>query len=341
MKIMYVDLQYDYGMKERGLNNIAEFGFVNVFRSLGHEVQPFYYDDYLNKTSELQVKLKDAADAAKPDLILFMLFKDQFSFETLAYLKSKYVTANWFGDDHWRFDSFTSKFSPYFTYSITTDHFSIHKYKKIGVKNPILSQWAALDNGNTYSNNEVKVDYKYDVSFVGGSHSVRRWFISELEKSGIKVAKFGFGWPGGAIEYSEIQRIFRETKINLNLSNSITYDLRYLTHNIKNPMVAYTAEKDVSQIKARNFEIPYYGGFQLTDYVPSLESYFQIGKEVSCYRDVDEAKMLIRYYLENADEREAVKQAGIIKARSCHGYIHRHKEIIDKILAYEKINFTR
>ena len=46
-----------------------------------------------------------------------------------------------------------------------------------------------------------------------------------------------------------------------------------------------------------NFEIPYYGGFQLTNYVPSLEMYLNIGQEVICYNDIDELELLINYYL--------------------------------------------
>ena len=39
----------------------------------------------------------------------------------------------------------------------------------------------------------------------------------------------------------------------------------------------------LKQIKGRNFEIPGCGGFLLTDYVPGLERYFQIGEEIVCY----------------------------------------------------------
>ena len=66
---------------------------------------------------------------------------------------------------------------------------------------------------------------------------------------------------------------------------------------------------EASQIKARNFEIPYFGGFKLADYVPTLENYFDIGKDVVCYNDVDEAELLIRYYLENEEEREIIKNS--------------------------------
>lgn len=327
MKILYVDLQYEYGMKHRGPNEIGERGFHQVFKKLGHEVECFYYDEYLNNLPALQTAVLEKAKAVSPDLIYFILFGEQFSLETLKELSSKYKTLNWFGDDQWRFETFTQKFAPCFTYSVTTDPFSLRKYRAIGLTNVFLSQWAALDSDEGLQ----EEPYKYEVSFIGGSHSVRRWFVGELGKRGIRVSTFGYGWPGGPVSLAEMNRIFRASKINLNLSNSINYDLRYLTDNVKNLVVAYKSDKSASQMKARNFEIPYFGGFQMTDYVPFLEKYLKIGEEVVCYRDVDEAAQLIQYYLENNDEREAVKLAGIKRARQEHSYLHRHEKVFDEI----------
>ncbi|MEZ4814795.1 MAG: hypothetical protein R3A80_06255 [Bdellovibrionota bacterium] len=40
MKILYVDLEYDHGMKHRGPNVIGQ-GFKKSFVDLGHEVDTF------------------------------------------------------------------------------------------------------------------------------------------------------------------------------------------------------------------------------------------------------------------------------------------------------------
>jgi spore maturation protein CgeB len=328
MKILYVDLQYEYGMKNRGPNEIGEKGFHQVFRRLGHQVECFYYDAYLQRTTELQKAVLDRAKEVSPDLIYFILFGEQFEISTLDLLSQNYKTMNWFGDDQWRFNSFTSKYAPHFTYSVTTDPFAIGKYHAVGVKNVFLSQWASINYDLESSGTN---DYKYDVSFVGGCHSVRRWFIKELGKKGIRVAPFGFGWPAGPISLSEMAKVFETSKINLNLSNSTTYDIRYLTDNFKNVAVALKSDKVASQVKARNFEIPYFGGFQMADYVPFLENYLSIGKEVVCYRDVDEAALLIDYYLKNENERENIKKAGVLRARAEHSYFHRHQAVLGQL----------
>ncbi len=328
MKILYVDLQYDYGKKERGINQIGEIGFHQVFKKLGHEVECFYYDSYLNQLPELQNKLLAAADAAQPDLIFFCLYTHQFSVETLQKLKSKYRTMNWFGDDQWRFKSFTSQYAPCFTYSITTDVFSVDKYKKIGVDKVFVSQWAAL---NLPTQDLNQSNYKYDISFVGGFNPTRHWIIAEFKKAGLDVATFGHGWPQGAISLEKMVEIFQQSKINLNLSNSVSLDIRYLTFRLRNLLTALKSKKISSQLKARNFEIPYYGGFQLTDYVPSLEKYLEVGREVACFSNVDEAVLQARYYLKNDELREGIKTAGMAKARAEHTYLHRFKEIFEHL----------
>lgn len=327
MKILYVDLEYDYGVKSRGINTIGHDGFKKSFEALGHDVVMFYYDDYLNNTAPLQNDLKAFADQTQPDLIFFSLFQDQFELDTLDYLKSKYTTVNWFGDDQWRFDNFTSLYANYFTYCITTDKFSIPKYRALGQSNIIYSQWAAID-----SHDIPKFEgYKYDVSFVGGFHPYRKWFIDTLKKRGVKIEAFGNGWENGPLSASEMNKLFVTSKINLNISNSNSFDVRYLLSYWKAIPLLFRSTKNASQIKARNFEIPFFGGFQLTDYVPTLENYFDIGKEIVCYKDVDEAELLINYHLENENERELIKTTSHNKALKEHGYIHRLQRIMEQI----------
>lgn len=327
MKILYVDLQYDYGIKERGRNIIGLDGFKKSFEELAHKVVMFYYDEYLQDTKPMQQKLKEFADNVKPDLIFFSLFQNQFEQGTLDYLKSKYTTINWFGDDQWRFDNFTYKYANYFTYCITTDKFSIPKYKNLGQYNVIYSQWAAID-----SHEVPKFDgYKYDVSFVGGFHPYRKWFIDTLKKRGLKVEVFGNGWENGPLSAEEMNQLFISSKINLNIGNSNSFDIRYLLSYWKAIPLLWRGKKNASQIKARNFEIPYFGGFQLTDYVPTIENYFDIGKDIICYKDIDEAELLIRYYLENEYEREIIKNNSYQKSKNKHGYIHRLQSVLEQI----------
>lgn len=331
-KIIFVDIEYDYGLKERGLNIIGQSGFLKSFKELGYDVTSFYYDSYIanNNIDQLQNDLLAIAEKVRPDFIYFCIFRDHFKKETLLKLKEKFTTINWFGDDSWRFDSFTKNYANLFTYAITTDKYSISKYQTLGVT-PIVSQWAAI--GEICNN--AKQEYKYDVTFIGGFNRYRKWFIDTLLKANINVEAFGHGWKNGPVSHDKMIEIFQTSKINLNIANSISFDFRYFLNSPLNIVHSFHSKKVGSQIKARNFEIPYYGGLQLTDYVPGIEDYFDIGKECLCYKDSDDAVMLINHYLNDgrslvSEEREKIKKAGIKKA-STHNYKNRVCEFMKMI----------
>ena len=319
--ILYIAFQYDNGKKENGYAINYKAWYEN-FIKLGYKVEKLFYEDYLKE--ELQKKIIEKVNEIKPDLVFFILQKEQIDRSTLETLKKQgFFTTNFFGDDQWRFENFTSIFAPYFSACITTDKFSIDKYKYIGQKNIIRSQWASLDSQVSY----VKVNYKYDISFIGAINTYRKWFVKELFKRGIKVHCFGNGWDNGRVSYEQMEKIFLITKINLNISNSTNYDVRYLMSSLRaflsTVQSVITGAKNSSQTKARNFEIPVQGGFQLTDYVPTIEDYFDIGKELICYNNIDEAENLINYYLKHEKQRENIKIQGIKKAREKHTFKHR------------------
>lgn len=328
-KIMYIGSQYEYSKKENG-ESLNKKAFYNSFVELGYKLSPIWYDD---DYEDLQQEIIKTANTLKPDLIFFILQESQIETSTLAALKKdKHYLVNWFGDDQWRFDDFTSRFASYFDVCITTDKFSIDKYHKLGQKNVIRSQWASLKSDIEYKN----VQYKYDVSFIGGANPFRKWFVKELKKRNIHVHCFGNGWNNGRVSYQEMEEVFATSKINLNISNSTQYDIRYLLSNPRNIISTLRAKKNKSQTKARIFEIPAQGGFELTEYVPSLEDYFHVGKEVACYKDIDEAELLIKYFLKHDCEREAIKIAGVRRARENHTYVNRIQLFMQELEKYVK-----
>ena len=322
MKIAFIDIQFDYGIEARGKNCISQDGFKSALERLGHEVVPFYYDQYLNNTKPLQEKLVSFIAEEKPDLAFFIIFRDHFNPSTLDEVKKYCTTVNWFGDDSWRFDNYTKKYAPHFSYSITTDKFSLPKYRSLGIEDVFLSQWAAIDSYSVPARENLDLD----VSFIGAKHPYREWFTSTLQKRGIKVECFGPGWKNGPLSSDDMNLLFARSKISLNLSNSVSYDLRYMFSGWKPFIYSLKSSKSMSQIKARNFEINYFNGFQLTDYAPTIENYYKIGDEVLCFSNIDEAEMLIKYYLENDTEREEIQKKGHLKALEHHGYYHRLEE---------------
>ncbi|MDQ1254425.1 MAG: hypothetical protein QG646_3666 [Euryarchaeota archaeon] len=327
MKIVPVFLRYDYGKRSRG-DSLEFVGFYSALNQIFEEVCPFWFDEYLDKKDELQKKLIEFIDTIKPDIVFFILMNDEFSFDTLDYLKNKFITINWFCDDHWRFESFTKDYAPHFTFSVTTDKFAMSKYRKMKYENVLLSQWASY--GCTRNLDFESIKFKYDVSFIGSISGYRKWIVEELSKKGIKVECFGYGWKNGRVSFEDMKEIFKTSKINLNISNGRSYDIRYVFSSFKNinDLKELLRQKKIAeQIKARNFEIPTYGGFQLTNYVPSLEDYFEIGKEVEIYTGIDDLILQINYYLENEEKRKEIAINGYKSSVKKDTYSNRLNDI--------------
>lgn len=341
--ILFIGYKYPYGNPKFG-KSLDVYMFVDALsKVVGKKVHTYYYEENGKETDEI-IKF---CESIKPNYIFFNLIKDEISKDCLSKLKNKFKTINWFGDDQWRFESFSSKMSEYFTHSITTDKFSVSKYRKLG-RNVILSQWAAIDFENIVNENN-KSEFIYDVSFVGGYSYTREWLIEYLRENGIVVNVFGNGWEAQNkfLEYDEISKIFRNTKINLNLSNSVPKDLDFIKYflkkylknivsikNLKTLLKSikffFTYKKSNEQIKARNFEIPISGGFQISNYPLCLEDFMEIGKEVIVFNTKEELLALVKYYLNNQEERHLIRNTAYKNAKK-NIYEERFKNILKQL----------
>jgi len=309
-RIMLAAPQYDYGDRRRGLS-VEENYFHHTLVNAGYDLVAF---DTLAAAKKFGAKamnkmLLESVYREKPDAALFVLSRDEVKKETLLELRNELgvATVNWFCDDHWRFEDFSRFYAPCFTLAVTTDKAAVAKYRAAGVNNVLLSQWAC----NHYLHRRLDLPYKYDVSFVGQPHGDRVKVIAALRAAGLRVDAFGYGWPGGRISTYEMNRIFCQSRVNLNLSNA--------------------SVGGVNQIKGRDFEIPGCGGFMLTGENAALRDYFLPGKEIATYTDIPDLIEKARYYLAHDAEREAVKEGGYKRALKDHTYEARLKEVFQAL----------
>jgi hypothetical protein len=84
-------------------------------------------------------------------------------------------------------------------------------------------------------------------------------------------------------------------------------------------------------INYRTFETCGCKTFLLTNYTPNLEKLFDIGKELITYNNLSEVDDLVKYYLENEDERNKIAEAGYLRVKSEHTYYHRAKKLVEII----------
>jgi spore maturation protein CgeB len=334
-KVLYIGFEYQNGDVDKGKSLDIDF-FVNSINSIdGYFASGLYIDNYQGDDREIYIL--NNVKRKSPDLILTNISKDEISDGVLRSLNKNYMTVNWFGDDQWRFDNFSKHKAKLFDYVITTDKSSVNKYKKIGIKNVIYSQWAAVKLEQELNINE----YKYDISFVGSYSPTRDWIISKLKLKNINVKVFGMGWEQSSkVDYYEMTNIFKYSKINLNLSNSTPKDINFLfyylykfftsfkkliqlkfnvflkesTRYLKNIRFFFFYEKTKEQIKARNFEIPAAGGFQISSFAPEITDYFSASNEIVLYETLNDLIEKTNFYLNNNQEREKIKKAGYTKA---------------------------
>lgn len=328
--ILAVLLQWDYGNRQRGISN-EKLWFYDSFVKLFSRVEVFWYDDYLKNLPRLQELVLEKAASCNPDLIFFIPCGDQFSFATLDSLKRSCPTIAWFGDDTWRFDSFSSRYANHYSFVATTDAWSVPKYLRLGAR-PILTEWASAEPlSERIGPLDETESFLYDVSFVGGINHFREWFIKRLGKLGVEVACFGAGWPRGRVSFEEMEQIFRVSRINLNISNSVCHDIRYVFSGRRAFKEYRRSAKRAEQVKARNFEIPLAGGFQLSNYAIGLERYLDIGREIAIYSNPEECAGQIGYYLDNEAERREITLRSHLRAINEHTYYHRLSAVMEAI----------
>lgn len=349
ISVIFCGLKYDYGKPENGL--AYEYrNFCEVMKDMSDvKVEEFCFDIESGSLSkeELNNKLLRMVEERQPDLLFCFLFKDQISEKTIEKItkKGKTKTFNWFADDHWRVFNFSRFYAPAFTLVGTTDFRAFEYYKKQGITNVILTQWAV--NPKVYK--PFLSNDKLGITFVGQNFGRRQKYIDELENSGIEVEAFGGGFKNGRVSYEKMVEIFSNSAINLNFTeiSKIEYrnawkiipkffmkkrggryssDIKNFGNNFKEFLGSQRR-----MIKGRNFEVPACGGFLLSGYAEHLEDFYFPGKEIVVFESTTDLIDKCRYYLNNVSERQKIADAGYIRTLKEHTYEHRLRTIFAKL----------
>lgn len=337
LKILANMSRYDYGIKSRG-NSFEYDTFYSLFKRLGYSVELFDYTQ--NKSIEKKLKKQNY------DLIFTFPMRFEQSNETLQSLQYKYtgaISLAWMADDKWRFDNYSKYIAHLFDFVVTTDPNAIKKYKSIGYKNVLLSQWGF----DKKLHKKLKLKKKYDVSFLGGKSAWREYIYKILKSEGIQVKFFGTGWPNGRLTVEETVRLYNQSKIVLNLSNSVKLDPSFLLFtktptwqgSLKKTLAetfpgltdSLLSKKRAEDIKARFFEVTATGAFLLSYPVDHLDKYFCLNKEIAIYEDVEDLISKIKYYLKHSSERKTIAEAGYLRTQKDHSYEKRFKKIFNQI----------
>ena len=136
--------------------------------------------------------------------------------------------------------------------------------------------------------------YSCDVCFVGAFDEKREKILSEInEIKGIDLKIFGWkGWEKsslaslyhGPLDVEQMVKLYNCAKICLNMH----------------------VEPVTNCANLKTFEISAAGGFQLSDYRKDIEGLFEKRKEIEIFKNEDQLRSKIKFYLNNEDLRKNI-----------------------------------
>lgn len=166
---------------------------------------------------------------------------------------------------------------------------------------------------------EDRARYGSRISFVGNSHGPGSLRDSTLLSLGnYPLTVWGAGWErsplardgvtrlAGPAYGEEMLKVYNASEITLNFSLE-----RYLIF--------------------RNFEAPACGPLLVTEDLPKLEQFFRPGDEVVTFRDTDDLRQKLDYYLTHPTKRAAVAARGQRRTHKEHTFVCRMEELVRQV----------
>jgi spore maturation protein CgeB len=327
MKILLACMKHTYGDPTREYS-YEYFNFYQILKKMGHEVELFDYMGEIRASGKIGMNLKLMARVRewKPATTMFSLYTDQFEPETISSLRGLTKTLCIFYDDTWRVE-YSRYWAGQFDYFSTPDVYGETKYREIGLNNTIYFPYGC----NEQIFRKLDVAKRYDVSFVGSWHPYREWLIERIRKTGVNVEVFGHRWSKGEIDQEGMVRLFNESRINLNLSNSASWDVRYLASSPRALINRLRSKKNIEQMKARIFEVNGCGAFQLSYYVEGLAHCYEIDREIGVYGNADDLVEKVKFYLAHEELRESIADNAYKRSLREHAFAQRFQGIFQRM----------
>lgn len=162
-----------------------------------------------------------------------------------------------------------------------------------------------------------KQEYAHDVVFVGSRNYHPEWpyrpqLVDWLQRTyGDRFAHYG-GDGRGVMRGKQLNDLYASAKVVVGDSLNLNFDRQ-----------EYWSD--------RIYETTGRGGFMIHPFIEGLQNDFDLGKEIIVYqyRDFDELKSKIDYYLAYDVEREAIRDAGHERTKRDHTYTKRMQEVIN------------
>jgi spore maturation protein CgeB len=248
--------------------------------SLGHQV--LFFDTSFRGNKELKKEIEDI----KPELLFCIMTGDagycpDEPWETIIEetRTGRTKTFNFYCDDTWRFDNFSSKTCNLFNYCSTPEKKYVEEYKKIGYSNILHSTWHA--NSDFYSN--LRKQQQHLLCFVGQRHSPERQeYIDYVQLNGIQI------YSPENTSFEDMIFSYSNSLIGLNFSKN----------------------KGKTQIKGRVFEVTATNSLLVTEYHDEIQEYYKENEEIIIFKNKVELLEKIKFLLQKPKLIEHISNNG-------------------------------
>jgi len=176
-----------------------------------------------------------------------------------------------------------------------------------------------------------RLDIKRDIPVAqfGSRLPHREALVSQLSKRGVQVQCFGSGWPSeyaGSLKHGGSDTWDSGFVSTENIVELMNRSQIVLSHQGHDPWLN-KVESKVTCVRMREFEVPMTGGLLITCFCPDLQKYYNIGKEILCYRSSGDLYDTILYLQHNPHKMEAIREAGWKRASREHTWERRYDQL--------------
>ncbi len=293
----------------------------NLLRRISHRLLWKFLSKKINNL------LLEKIDKTKPDLIF--IIKGWF-YHPKTIQKIKTITPNsklicFYWDNpfntwhHATSNKWIRKSIPYYDFYFIPKKFLLDKLKKSGAQNVFFIPCGydpEIHFPVEVKDPKEKEYYGSDIAFIGTWDKEREWWLSHLINYNLKIwgndwdranKKLQEKWMEKPAYAEEFAKICNSSKIILNIIRKQDYS----SHNMK------------------TFEIPACKGFLLSNFSEEANEFFPENIAAVYYRDVDDLKNKINYFLQNEKERgKIIENAYNLLINNNHTYEDRVKSIL-------------